>query len=159
MPLDGDAELRSVFEHTRVIAVLGAKAQPGEESWNVARYPERAGYTVRAVNPVLAHGGDPPVWPSLAALPERADLIDVFRAPANLPAHVDEILALSWRPACVWFQLGIRHDACAARLESAGIAVVQDRCAMTEHRRLASCAQRAEGERRPSGGRAKTMRR
>lgn len=136
MPLESDAELRSVFEHTSVIAVLGAKAQPGEDAWNVAHYLERAGYTVRAVNPVIAHWGDAPVWPSLAALPERADLTLVFRAPANLPAHVDEILALSWRPDFVWFQLGIRHDACAARLESAGIAVVQDRCAMTEHRRL-----------------------
>ena len=137
MPLESDADLRSVFARTNVIAVLGAKAQPGEEAWNVPRYLERAGYTVRAVNPVIERWGDAPTWPTLAALPERADLIDVFRAPANLPAHVDEILALSWRPDCVWFQLGIRHDACAARLESAGIAVVQDRCAMTEHRRLA----------------------
>jgi hypothetical protein len=136
VPLESDAELRSVFEHTRVIAVLGAKAQPGETVWNVAHYLERAGYTIRSVNPLIAQWGDAPVWPTLAALPERADLTLVFRAPANLPAHVDEILALSWRPGCVWFQLGIRHDACAARLESAGIAVVQDRCAMTEHRRL-----------------------
>ena len=136
MPLDSDADLRSVFARTNVIAVLGAKAQPGEDAWNVPRYLERAGYTVRAVNPRIAQWGDAPAWPTLAALPERADLIDVFRAPANLPAHVDEILALSWQPDCVWFQLGIRHDACAARLEAAGIAVVQDRCAMTEHRRL-----------------------
>jgi uncharacterized protein len=135
MPLETDAELRSVFERTSVIAVLGAKAQPGEEAWDVARYLERASYTVRAVNPKLAQWGDEPAWPSLAALPERADLIDVFRAPANLPAHVDEILALSWRPDCVWFQLGIRHDAAAERLARAGIEVVQDRCVLVEHRR------------------------
>jgi len=149
VPLESDAELRSVFARTRVIAVLGAKAQPGEEAWNVPRYLERAGYAVRAVNPRIARWGDAPAWPSLAALPDRADLIDVFRAPAHLPAHVEEILGLPWRPDCVWFQLGIRHDACAARLESAGIAVVQDRCVMTEHQRFASFAQRAEGERRP----------
>ena len=136
MPLESDAELCSVFARTSVIAVLGAKAQPGEDAWNVPRYLERAGYTVRAVNPSITRWGDAPAWPNLAALPERADLIDVFRAPANLPAHVDEILALPWRPDCVWFQLGIRHDACAAHLESAGIAVVQDRCIMVEHRRL-----------------------
>ena len=94
MPLESDAELRSVFARTRVIAVLGAKAEPGEEAWNVPRYLERAGYTVRAVNPRIARWGDAPAWPSLAALPERADLIDVFRAPAHLPAHVEEILAL-----------------------------------------------------------------
>ena len=136
MPLESDAELRSVFARTRVIAVLGAKAQPGEDAWSVPRYLERAGYAVRAVNPRIARWGDAPAWPSLAALPDRADLIDVFRAPAHLPAHVAEILALPWRQDCVWFQLGIRHDACAARLESAGIAVVQDRCVMTEHQRV-----------------------
>ena len=136
MPLETDAELRSVFERTRTIAVLGAKADWGEDAFNVPRYLERAGYTVLAVNPKLARWADQPAWPTLAALPERADLIDVFRAPAHLPAHVDEILALPWRPHFVWFQLGIRDDASAARLEQAGVAVVQDRCAMTEHRRL-----------------------
>jgi len=167
VPLESDAELSSVFERTRAIAVLGAKDRPGEDAWAVPKYLERAGYTIRAVNPVIARWGDAEAWPTLAALPERVDLIDVFRAPAHLPAHVDEILALPWRPDCVWFQLGIRHDACAARLEAAGIAVVQDLCIMVEHRRLASFAQRAQvsrsepqasedhqvGERRPSGGR------
>ena len=149
MPLETDAQLRSVFERTRAIAVLGAKSEWGADAWNVPRYLERAGYTVRAVNPKLASWGDAPAWPTLAALPERADLVDVFRAPAHLPGHVDEILALPWRPSFVWFQLGIRDDASAARLEQAGIGVVQDRCAMTEHRRIASFAQRAEGERSP----------
>ena len=46
VPLESDAELRSVFEHTRMIAVLGAKADWGEDAWNVPRYLERAGYTV-----------------------------------------------------------------------------------------------------------------
>jgi uncharacterized protein len=148
VPLESDGELRSVFERTRAIAVLGAKDQWGEDAWNVPRYLERAGYAVRAVNPKLTRWGDAPAWPTLAALPERVDLIDVFRAPAHLPGHVDEILALPWRPDCVWFQLGIRDDASAARLEAAGIAVVQDRCTMAEHRRL-QVAPRAEGERSP----------
>ena len=136
MPLESDTELRSVFEHTSVIAVLGAKAQPGDDAWNVPRYLERAGYTVRAVNPRIAHWGEAPAWPSLAALPERADLIDVFRAPANLPAHVDEILAMEPLPYAAWFQLGIRHDESAARLRAAGLKVVQDKCLMVEHARL-----------------------
>jgi predicted CoA-binding protein len=136
VPLESDADIFGVLERTRAIAVLGAKVDPGEDAWSVPRYLERAGYAVRAVNPKLVRFGDAPAWPTLAALPDPAELIDVFRAPENLPAHVDEILALPWRPHCVWLQLGIRHDACAARLESAGIAVVQDRCIMVEHRRL-----------------------
>ena len=149
MPLESDAELREVFARTRTIGVLGAKGEPGEDAWSVPRYLERAGYTVFAVNPKLARWGEQPAWPTLAALPERAELIDVFRAAAHLPGHVDEILALPWRPSFVWFQLGIRDDASAARLEQAGIGVVQDRCVMVEHRRVASFAQRAEGERSP----------
>jgi len=136
VPLESDAELRSVLSRTRAIAVLGAKAQWGEDASNVPRYLERVGYAVRAVNPKLTEWGDAPAWPALAALPERVDLVDVFRAPAHLPGHVDEILALPWHPDFVWFQLGIRDDASAARLEAAGIAVVQDRCTMAEHRRL-----------------------
>ena len=136
MPLESDAELRSLLARTRTIAVLGAKDQWGEDASNVPRYLERVGYEVRAVNPKLARWGDAPAWPTLAALPDRVDLVDVFRAPAHLPAHVDEILALPWRPDAVWLQLSIRDDASAARLAAAGIAVVQDRCIMVDHRRL-----------------------
>jgi predicted CoA-binding protein len=92
----------------------------GADAWNVPRYLERAGYTVRAVNPKLASWGDAPAWPTLAALPERVDLIDVFRAEAHLPGHVDEILA-----AAVASRVRLvpaRHPSrrCAARLEAAG---------------------------------------
>ena len=72
----------------------------------------------------------------LGEIEVRYDLLDVFRAPHHIPAHADEILALANPPPAVWFQLGIRHDASAARLVAAGIDVVQDRCLMVEHRRL-----------------------
>jgi predicted CoA-binding protein len=63
-------------------------------------------------------------------------VVEVFRRPEYLPSHAAEILALPWKPAVVWFQLGIRNDAAAERLARAGIRVVQDRCMMPEHRRL-----------------------
>jgi predicted CoA-binding protein len=68
---------------------------------------------------------------------EPVDVIEIFRRPEYLPGHAREILALSWRPKAVWFQLGIRHDGAAAELARAGIDVVQNRCMMPEHRRLA----------------------
>ena len=64
------------------------------------------------------------------------DLVDLFRAPDHISAHVDEILAMTPLPATVWMQLGISHGAAAARLRAAGIQVVQDRCIMVDHRRL-----------------------
>jgi len=131
-----DPELRALLEATRTIAVLGAKVGPDEDAWQVPRYLQGVGFEVRAVNPKLDTWEGAPAWPSLAALPAPVDLIDVFRAVPHLPAHVDEILALPWRPRGVWLQLGIRDDASAARLEAAGIGVVQDRCVLVEHRRL-----------------------
>lgn len=62
-------------------------------------------------------------------------MVDVFRRPIDIPAHVDDILAK--KPRAVWFQLGIRNDAAAETLAKAGILVVQDRCMLVEHKRHA----------------------
>ena len=61
---------------------------------------------------------------------DRVDLVDVFRRPKDLPAHLDDLLAA--RPRAVWFQSGIRNDEVAAELAQSGIDVVQDRCLMVE---------------------------
>jgi predicted CoA-binding protein len=133
-----DAELRELIEQTRSIAVLGAKTGAEEDAWRVPRYLRHAGFRILAVNPKLALWEGEPAYPTLGAVPGPVDLIEVFRAAAHLPGHVDEILALPWRPRGVWFQLGIRDDASATRLEAAGIGVVQDRCLMVDHRRLSA---------------------
>lgn len=136
MPLQTDDELRALLAETRSVAVLGAKTGPDDDAFRVPRYLARAGFRVLAVNPKLERWEGEPAVPDLARLPGPVDLLDVFRAPVHLPRHVDEILALPWRPRGVWLQRGIRDDAGAARLEAAGIHVVQDRCLMVEHRRL-----------------------
>jgi hypothetical protein len=69
----------------------------------------------------------------VADVPGPVDLVDVFRRPADIPAHLPDLLAKA--PRVVWFQLGIRHDAAAEQLARAGIAVVQDRCLMVEWKR------------------------
>lgn len=136
MPVDDDAGLRRVLDRARAIAVLGIKAGERDDAFRVPQYLQRAGYHILPVSPKLASVLGERCVPRLADLDSPADLIDVFRAAAHLPGHVDEILALPWRPRAVWFQEGIRDDASAARLEAAGIEVVQDRCIMAEHRRL-----------------------
>lgn len=140
MPIDDDASLRRLLESVRVIAVLGAKAGAGDDAFRVPLYLQRAGYRILPVNPRLESLLGERCVPHLAELETACDLIDVFRAPAHLPDHVDEILALAWRPRAIWLQQGVRHDEAAARLEAAGIAVVQDRCLMVEHRRLLGAA-------------------
>jgi predicted CoA-binding protein len=133
-----DAGLTRIFREARTIAVLGAKGEPGEPAFYVPSYLKARGYQVRPVNPTRVGERilDEKVAPTLADLPEPVDVVEVFRRPKFLPGHASEILRLPWKPAVVWFQLGIRHDAAAAELARAGIRVVQDRCMMPEHRRL-----------------------
>jgi predicted CoA-binding protein len=135
MPLRSDRELRALLEATRTIAVLGIKDGAQDDAFRVPRYMQRRGYAIRPVSPKLREVLGERAVASLAELAEPVDLIDVFRAPANIPAHVDEILALEHKPKGVWLQLGIAHPS-TARLEAAGIAVVEDLCLMVEHARL-----------------------
>lgn len=136
-----DAGLVRILREARTIAVLGAKAEPSEPAFYVPAYLQAHGYRVLPVNPTRTGRifGEP-VVDTVADLPEPVDVIEIFRRPEFLSAHAAEILDLPWRPAAVWFQLGIRHDGAAERLARAGIRVVQDRCMMPEHRRLLGAA-------------------
>jgi len=140
--VDDDAGLARILREARSVAVLGAKADPGAPAYYVPAYLAARGYRVRPVNPRLAGRRvlDEPVVATLADLPEPVDVVEIFRRPEYLPGHAAEVLRLPWRPAVVWFQLGIRNDAAAATLARAGIRVVQDRCMMPEHRRLLGAA-------------------
>jgi predicted CoA-binding protein len=132
----GDEALRALLASVRTLAVVGAKAGADDDAYRVPRYLQAQGYRIIPVNPKLDRLLGERAVPSLAALPEPVDLVNLFRAARHVPAHVEEILALEPRPRAVWLQLGIRHEAAVRRLREAGIAVVQDRCLMVEHHRL-----------------------
>jgi hypothetical protein len=135
MPLRTDRELRELLGRTRTIAVLGIKAGRDDDAFRVPHYMQRHGFAIRPVSPKLAEVLGERAVGSVGELAEPVDLVNVFRAPAHIPAHVDEILAMKHKPKAVWLQLGIAHPA-TAKLEAAGIAVVEDRCLMVEHARL-----------------------
>jgi predicted CoA-binding protein len=133
---DGIAEL---LRATRRVAVLGMKteAQAGQPAFEVPAYLVEAGLDVVPVlvyYPEVTRVLGRPVYRKVADVPGDVDLVDVFRRPADIPPHVDDILAK--RPKAVWFQSGIVHDAAAEAFARAGIQVVQDRCLMIDHRRL-----------------------
>lgn len=135
-----DDELRTLLRATKRVAVLGIKteAQSDQASFYVPSYLASAGVEVVPVPvyyPEATSILGRPVFRTVAAVPGPVDLVDVFRRPADLPAHLDDLLAA--KPRAVWLQSGIRHDAFCASLRAAGIDVVQDRCLMVEHRRLA----------------------
>lgn len=124
----------------RRVAVLGIKteAQADQAAFYVPKY--LAGVGVEVI-PIPVYYPDVqqilgrPVYRRVADVPGPLDIVDVFRRPADIDAHVDDLIAA--RPAVVWFQKGIRNDAAAERLARAGIEVVQDHCLMVEHRRMA----------------------
>jgi predicted CoA-binding protein len=134
--IEDAAGIRALLAQTRRIAVLGVKteAQAGQAAYYVARYLVSAGLEVIPVPVYYPEATEilgKPVYRKLADIPGEVDLVDVFRRPQDIPAHLDDILAK--RPKAVWFQLGIRNDAAAEQLARAGIKVVQDRCLMVEH--------------------------
>jgi uncharacterized protein len=137
--IQGDREIAALLAATRRVAVLGIKteAQASQPAFYVADYLVEAGFEVVPVpvyypdaSQILGRA----VYRRLVDVPGSIDLVDVFRRPQDLCAHLDDILAK--RPRAVWLQLGIRDDRFARVLADAGIDVVQDRCLMVEHRRL-----------------------
>ncbi|NUO38178.1 MAG: CoA-binding protein [Gemmatimonadaceae bacterium] len=132
--IDDDAGIGRLLDATRRIAVLGIKtAETGQPAYYVPQYAQRAGYEVVPVPvyyPEVREILGQPVYRTVAAISPRVDMVNVFRRPKDIPAHVDDIIAA--KPASVWFQLGIRNDAAAERLARAGIDVVQDRCLLVE---------------------------
>ena len=134
--LDSDHDLLALLEASRTIAVVGMKDDESEDAYRVPLYMQRHGYRILPVNPKLDRVLGERASHSLADVSLPVDLVNLFRAPDNIPRHVEEILAMQPRPRAVWMQLGIVHGASAARLRAEGIQVVQDRCIMVEHRRL-----------------------
>jgi len=134
---DDDSLLREIFDRCRTIAVVGIKAGVDDDAFRVPHYMQQHGHRIVPVSPKLDAVLGERCVASLRELREPVDLVNLFRAPQHLPAHVDEILAMDPLPFAVWFQLGIRDDASAARLRAAGVRVVQDACLMVEHARLA----------------------
>ena len=134
--LESTGAVRALLERTRRIAVLGIKtAESGAPAFYVPEYAQQAGYEIVPVPVYYPEATEilgEPVHRTLAAVPRPIDLVNVFRRPKDIPAHLDDILAA--RPKAVWLQLGIRHDEVAERLAREGIDVVQDRCLLVELR-------------------------
>ena len=117
---------------SKTIAVIGISDDPAKPSHYVSAYMQRLGHKILPINPSLESVLGEKSYPSLAALPVKPDLVNVFRLPKFIPAIVDEMIALEL-PA-IWVQQGIISDEAAARAEAHGIKVVMDRCIMVESR-------------------------
>jgi len=132
--------IAQIWRDVKRVAVLGMKteAQANQPAFYVPEYLHRAGLDIIPVPvyfPDATHILGKHVYRKVADIPGGVDMVNVFRRSQDVPPHVDDILAA--RPKVVWMQSGIRNEEAARRFAEAGIKVVQDRCAMVEHRSAA----------------------
>jgi uncharacterized protein len=117
----------------RTIAVIGLADDPNKPSNYVPAYMQKQGYRILPVNPTVETVLGEKAYSSLADLPAKPDVVNVFRLPKFIPAIVDQMLELGLKN--IWIQQGIINAEAAARAEAGGIHVVMDRCIMVEHSR------------------------
>ena len=133
-----DEDLARILKDTKAIALVGASANPERPSFGVMGFLLRHGYRVFPVNPGLAGQTIQGhlVYDNLSAIPQRFDMVDIFRNSSALPALFEEIIALPSRPKYIWTQLGVMDLSAAAQAEQVGIEVVMNRCPAIEIPRL-----------------------
>ena len=138
MPDYSDSHLKSILQGNRTIAVVGVSMNPVRPSYYVARYLGLKGYRVIPVNP--GHAGKrlfgKIVQPSLSAVTDPVDMVDIFRRSEAVPPIVEEALEVFPALKCIWMQIGVEHAEAAALAEARGVDVVQDRCPKIEYQRL-----------------------
>lgn len=136
-----DELLTKLFDEVKTIALVGASPR-GETraSWRVMRFLQNEDYKVYPVNPDAVgqeiHGEK--VYASVSDLPEKVDMVDIFRLPWKVPPVVDEAIALG--VPYIWMQLKVINEEYAAKAEAAGATVVMDRCPAIELPRLKAAA-------------------
>ncbi len=127
---------KDLLDRAKVIAVVGLSDNPGKISYVVARYMQEHGYKIIPVNPTIKESLGEKAYASLKDIPEKVDIVDVFRRPSDVPPVADEAIAI--KAQGLWLQQGITSDEAAQKAEAAGLIVVQDCCIMVEHARLAA---------------------
>src|SRR5471030_1303025 len=131
-----DAKLRRILSTVRTIAMVGASPNWNRPSYFVMKYLQGKGYRVIPVNPGTAGKEQlgEKIYASLHDIPEKIDMVDVFRASDQVGPVVDDAIAIGAK--VVWMQLGVRNDAAAEKAEAAGLEVIMNRCPKIEFGRL-----------------------
>jgi predicted CoA-binding protein len=132
--MDDINTLRRILRESRVIAVVGLSADWFRPSFFAAKYMQEHGYRVIPVNPKYAQILGERCYKSLRDIPEKVDLVDIFRKSQDVMPIAEEAIAI--RAKVLWQQLGVKNEPAAAKARAAGLETVLDRCVKIEHGRL-----------------------
>ncbi len=124
--------IADLLERTKTIAVVGLSDNPLRPSHGVSAYMQSRGYRIIPVNPAIESSLGEKAYASLLDVPEKIDLVNIFRRPEFVEEVVDEAIQL--KVPAVWMQEEIIHEKAAEKARQAGIFVVMDRCILVEHR-------------------------
>lgn len=131
MPINSPETIRRILDECRTIAVVGLSSDPSRPSNSVAGYMRRNGYRVIPVNPNETSVFGETSYPDLFAVPEKVELVDIFRRSDEAGKAVDQAIAVGAK--AVWLQEGVIDRDAAERAVDAGLLVVMDRCWLKEH--------------------------
>lgn len=132
--MDDINTLRRILSENRVIAVVGLSADWFRPSYFAAKYMLEHGYRIIPVNPKYPEILGQKCYARLEDIPEKVDIVDVFRKSADVPPIAESAIRIGAR--VLWQQLGVRNEEADARARAAGLDSVMDRCVKIEHGRL-----------------------
>ncbi len=130
----GPMKRLSILQRFRRVAMVGLSANPLRPSHFVAIYLSNRGYDIVPVNPRETSILGRRCYPSLRAIEEPIEVVDIFRDARYVPDIVDEAIAIGAK--VIWMQFGVIHEAAARKALEAGLEVVMDRCMKVEHARF-----------------------
>jgi predicted CoA-binding protein len=132
--MNSDQIMKEILLSAKTVASVGVSSNPTKDSYGVVEYLKGQGYRIIPVNPTASEIMGEKSYPDLASVPEKIDVVQIFRRPEDVPPVVDEAIKVGAK--AVWMQEGIVNEEAAGKARSAGLRVVMDACMRVNHRRL-----------------------
>jgi uncharacterized protein len=132
-----DLEIKNIYG-MKNIAVVGMSKNEEKAGHFVPKYLIEQGYNIVPVNPTITEVLGRKAYPTIADIPQKIDIVDIFRRSEDVPAVVDDAVNKKDEINVIWMQSGIYNEKAEKKAKENGIDVVYNRCMMEEHRRLFS---------------------
>jgi predicted CoA-binding protein len=132
--MNNDRTMKDILLSAKTIASVGLSSNTEKESYWIVSYLKDQGYHIIPVNPTATEILGEKAYPDLASIPEKIDVVQVFRKSEDVPPVVDDAIKVGAK--VVWMQEGIVNEEAAQKAREAGLQVVMDACMRATHRRL-----------------------